>query len=105
MIVRARLNKILYSVSLSYAMSFAPLLKENFFLGWVLSYRILLSKIGILAGKSFLDVNFTLQTNRAQGNTQSAKCPYIPFCKTVIAVRSVTVSAIVTKRKTFATCM
>ena len=74
-------------------------------MGWVLSYRILLSKIGILAGKSFLDVNFTLQTNRAQVNTQSAKCPYIPFCKTVIAVRSVTVSEIVTKRKTFATCM
>ena len=63
MIVRTRLNIILYSVSLSYA--FAPLLKENFFLGWVLSYRILVSKIGILAGKSFLDVNFTLQTNRA----------------------------------------
>ena len=65
MIVRTRLNKILYSVSLSYAISFALLLKENFFLGWVLSYRILLSKIDILAGKSFLDVNFTFQTNRA----------------------------------------
>ena len=49
MIVRTRLNKILYSVSLSYAMSFAPLLKENFFLGWVLSYRILLSKIGFFS--------------------------------------------------------
>ena len=30
-----------------------------------LPYRILLSKIGILAGKSFVDVDFTLQTNRA----------------------------------------